>query len=224
MILINEQLPTTITNYVETIDEAIEIIKKLEAELKNTAIAGIGLSANQIGIDKAVAIVRIYNQYDPTNPYSINLINPILIEANGIMEYDEGCLSFPGQHCNTIRYKEIIIETNDDYDYSAEHMNAKRYNREYKNIDLIKQNRRKVFIGTTYENTEADQLSQLFSVCIQHEAAHLLGLSMFDFKPQEVSRNDRCPCNSGKKNKKCHNYNYYNNNLNRLFNPNYRGA
>ena len=59
--------------------EAYDIISKLENELDNLQ-SGVGLAANQIGIDAAVAIIR-------TNKTSINLVNPVIIETYDLMEF-----------------------------------------------------------------------------------------------------------------------------------------
>ncbi len=225
MILTNEKLPTEPAE-IASKDEALEIITRLEWELAYSPIQGIGLAAPQIGINKAVAIVRIKNPGDPTDPVtSINLVNPKLIEAYDIIQFNEGCLSFPGMAAKTVRYNEVVIETIDDYDYYSEQVNARRNKREPEPRPLLTDNRRLLFLGEVISDPQpARQLQQLVCVCAQHEFSHLLGLTMFDFKPKEVGRNDQCSCGSGKKNKKCHNYDYYNNNLNKLFNPNYRGA
>jgi peptide deformylase len=229
MILLDKQLSTEVTESV-TKDEATEIIAQLEWELRHSTNPGIGLAAPQIGINKAVAVVRIPNKVgsvtiDPTQPIiSINLVNPMLIEAYDLVQYHEGCLSFPGQSAKTIRYDEIVIETADDYEFSAEQVNAKRYNRIPQELPLLSEGRRHMQFGQAGKEKEIRQLEQLVCICVQHEFSHLLGLTMFDFKPKEVGRNDVCPCGSEKKNKKCHNNTHYNNNLGKLFNPQYKGV
>lgn len=91
-------------------EQVKEIIQKLEEELalhKN----GIGLAANQIGIDAKVAIIRIPNKE------KIDLINPKIIEHSGeIVFYKEGCLSLPDQkkEVTTQRYEQITIENGFD--------------------------------------------------------------------------------------------------------------
>ncbi len=211
MILTDEQLPTTPAELASE-KEAEEIIKELECELTASKIRGVGLAAPQIGINKAVAIVRVQSH----EPIKLDLVNPRIVFAEELVEFEEGCLSFPGKATKTIRYKYIWIETQDNYNYMTEQLNAKRYRREYINSARLTSNRRVIMIGGE------DSLSQLTSVCVQHESAHLLGLTMFDFEAHEVGRNDACPCNNGRKNKKCHNYSQFNNNLKKLFNPNYR--
>lgn len=221
MILLDKQLSTETTERV-TIDEAMEIIPRLEWELRHSPIPGIGLAAPQIGINKAVAIIRVQNQFDPTNPiHSVNLVNPKLIEAYDLVQYNEGCLSFPGKAAKTIRFDEIIVETADDHDYHAENVNAMRYNRQPMDLPLLTNGRRLLGFGQGSMEPEVRQVEQLVCICVQHEFSHLLGLTMYDFKPLEVGRNDSCPCGSGKKNKKCHNNKYYNKNLEKLFNPEY---
>lgn len=83
--------------------EAYDIISKLENELDNLQ-SGVGLAANQIGIDAAVAIIR-------TNKTSINLVNPVIIETYDLMEFhNESCLSFPGDLIVTKRFNEIFVQ------------------------------------------------------------------------------------------------------------------
>jgi len=91
-------------------EQAKEIIQKLEKELvlhKN----GIGLSANQIGIDAKVAIIRIPDKE------KIDLINPKIVEhSKEIVFYKEGCLSLPDQkkEITIQRYEQITIENGFD--------------------------------------------------------------------------------------------------------------
>lgn len=86
-----------------SIFEGMEIVGKLETELANSTSPGIGLAANQIGIDAKVCIIRTNN--------SLNLINPRVVERYDLMEFDnEGCLSFPEQWIATKRYAEVLVK------------------------------------------------------------------------------------------------------------------
>lgn len=67
---------------------------------------GIGLAANQIGIDLQLAVV------DAGDGLKI-LINPRLIKAEGQTDEEEGCLSFPGVFFRIKRPKAIEVETQD---------------------------------------------------------------------------------------------------------------
>lgn len=91
-----------------TLDEASEILRLLEKELAESEALGIGLAANQVGIHKKVAIVRIKHENEEEN---IDLINPVIIEKyNSFINIGEGCLSIPGKRVNTYRYKEIFVK------------------------------------------------------------------------------------------------------------------
>lgn len=83
-----------------SIQEGLEIITLLEEELRKTD--GIGLAANQIGINKQVCIIR-------TEQSSIDLINPWIFCQREPIHCEEGCLSFPNLYVNTIRYHRIEV-------------------------------------------------------------------------------------------------------------------
>ena len=104
-----------ITNIVElkkksiniTYEEAETVIKELEENLDPSK--GIGLSAMQIGIFKSVGIIRIKDKE------KFNLINPVILEKKEKFKFpQEGCLSLPGIYIDTIRYKEIWLENNEN--------------------------------------------------------------------------------------------------------------
>ena len=83
-----------------TIDEGLEIATIL-FETLNKRQDGVGLAANQVGIDAAVAVVNVREP--------IILINPKIIQAWGEIPYYEGCLSFKGKAVNTKRYENVIV-------------------------------------------------------------------------------------------------------------------
>lgn len=219
MILLDKQLPT-IPAEIATKEEAIEIIKQLEYELKHSQVPGCGLSAVQIGINKAVAIVRINNPYGENIKF--NLVNPILFDGHDLIRYNEGCLSFPGKSGNTIRYGEIVVETMDEYVGLTEKVNSQRYGRIQNGTSQFTDNRRLIFCGEMDNDPNVQELEKLATICIQHEMSHLIALNFEDFIPKEIGRNELCPCGSGAKNKKCHNYSHFNDNLKKLFKPEYR--
>lgn len=82
--------------------EASGIIYNLENELKRSKISGLGLAANQIGIDAKVCIIRTKSKLD--------LVNPIITQKYDLSLFkNEGCLSFPEQWITTARYNEILV-------------------------------------------------------------------------------------------------------------------
>ena len=64
---------------------------------------GIGLAANQVGIDAQVAVVNVREP--------VVLINPKIIDKSDEISYYEGCLSFPKKGCHTKRYETIEVTT-----------------------------------------------------------------------------------------------------------------
>ncbi|MBO67336.1 MAG: peptide deformylase [Acidiferrobacteraceae bacterium] len=81
-------------------EEGYNIGKKLLREL-SLHKDGVGLAANQVGINKRVCVINV------SKP--IVLINPEIIEASGRVIYEEACLSLPGQVVNTERYRNITV-------------------------------------------------------------------------------------------------------------------
>ncbi len=55
------------------------------------AAPGVGLAANQIGIQKRIAVFDAQDELGPRV-----MINPEIVELAGEWEYEEGCLSVPG--------------------------------------------------------------------------------------------------------------------------------
>lgn len=67
---------------------------------------GIGLAANQVGINKKVAVIHIKDR-EP-----LVLINPKIIDYDTKIEFSyDGCLSFPGKEITTERYVWCTVET-----------------------------------------------------------------------------------------------------------------
>ena len=81
-------------------EEGYNIGKKLLREL-SLHKDGVGLAANQVGINKRVCVINV------SKP--IVLINPEIIEASGRVIYEEACLSLPGQVVNTERFRNITV-------------------------------------------------------------------------------------------------------------------
>jgi peptide deformylase len=90
-----------------SIKEGEEIGVRLLHELRE-AKNGIGLAANQIGINKRVCVVNVKEP--------LVLINPKIVEkSKEQFIFPEGCLSFPDSKVRTIRYKDIVVEA-DNHD------------------------------------------------------------------------------------------------------------
>ena len=85
-----------------SIKEGEEIGVRLLHELRESE-NGIGLAANQIGINKRVCVVNVKEP--------LVLINPKIVEkSKEQFVFAEGCLSFPDSKVKTIRHQDIVIE------------------------------------------------------------------------------------------------------------------
>ena len=173
-----------------TLEEGEKIAVEL-FEILNKRKDGIGLAANQVGIDAAVAVVNVREP--------IVLINPEIVSRETEIPFYEGCLSFPGKGVNTKRYETVEV-TSDNVDGTII----------FSGVDTGEEAR-----GTwesekhTYQVKDRD-LRILEAVCVQHEIDHLNGLVCMDRKidttyraEKKPGRNEPCHCGSGKKYKKC---------------------
>ena len=120
---------------------------------------GIGLAANQVGIDASVAVVNVREP--------IILINPTIVKQWDEVPYYEGCLSYKGKGINTKRYKNIIITTEQEeselYFSGAENPSDGKGSWERESSDK-----------------QETELRLLETVCIQHEIDHLNGMTIMD--------------------------------------------
>ncbi len=89
-----------------SVEEGEKIASELLHELRNSK-NGIGLAANQIGIDKNVCVINVKEP--------IVLINPKVVQhSEEQFIFPESCLSFPGKHIKTKRYVSVVVEA-DNY-------------------------------------------------------------------------------------------------------------
>ena len=152
-----------------TVDEGLSIAKDL-LNILSERKDGIGLAANQVGIDAAVAVVNVREP--------LILINPVIKEQWDEIDYYEGCLSYPKKGVHTKRYKNVIIHTeqeeSDWYFSGVETTQDVKGSWEQKGKD------------------EDQELRLLEAVCVQHEIDHLNGLTIMDReqkrKPRRVSK------------------------------------
>ena len=85
-----------------SVKEGEEIGVRLLHELRESE-NGIGLAANQIGINKRVCVVNVKEP--------LVLINPKIVEkSKEQFIFPEGCLSFPDSKIKTQRHQDIIVE------------------------------------------------------------------------------------------------------------------
>ena len=102
------------------------------------------------------------------------LLNTVVEGSEEFIFKEEACLSFAGVYKNTVRYASVKV-TDDN-------------------------------LGNFLLNIRDDGL---LPIIFQHETDHMEGLTIFDRvqkpiqKLEKIGRNEQCPCDSGKKYKKC---------------------
>ena len=97
----------------EKIVEIDQEVKNLVSEMVDTLkkAQGLGLSAVQVGILKRVFIVDL-SAVDIAESLRV-FINPEIVETNGQVEMEEGCLSFPGLYQKIVRPEKAKIRATD---------------------------------------------------------------------------------------------------------------
>jgi len=95
------------TKTVENVDDEIRKLIGFLVQAMYEA-NGVGLAANQIGLDLNMAVV------DAGRGLKV-LINPKIIEAHGQVIDEEGCLSVPGVFFKIKRPESIIVEAQDRF-------------------------------------------------------------------------------------------------------------
>jgi peptide deformylase len=180
-VIIDEQTPNTpaiedVSKFIETHKEQIEAFKKYAISRTD----GIGLAANQCSLDGERFNLRMVAiKTDTKNDESCRIaIDPKITKYYGIKLLKfEGCLTWKGQPGMTVvadRYHDVDVEF-----YTPD--------------------------GEFHKETHKGFQAQVW----QHECNHINGveenIKLISELPRikELGRNDRCPCDSGKKLKQC---------------------
>lgn len=89
---------------VELVDDAL---RGLIDDMLETMYAapGIGLAATQVDVHKRLLVADV--SADNDQPYA--LINPVILEKDGVAVTEEGCLSVPGYYEEVERANHIVV-------------------------------------------------------------------------------------------------------------------
>lgn len=93
---------------VTAFDENLKLLAAKMFELMR-ANRGVGLAAPQVGINIRMFIINPTGEPQDDRVY----VNPMLTEAEGSEEAEEGCLSLPNIHVNVDRSKRMRIQAKD---------------------------------------------------------------------------------------------------------------
>ena len=151
-----------------SVEEGLVIAEEL-FQILNKRGDGIGLAANQVGIDAQVAVVNVREP--------LVLINPKVVSKENPIDYYEGCLSYPGKGVPTQRYRDIEIKTAQSE--SNWYFSGAAENSEGKSV-------------WDKGNMKKDQENRILeSVCIQHEIDHLNGIRIMERKINTTIKVDK---------------------------------
>jgi peptide deformylase len=96
------QVATAVTDFDENlahlVDEMIDTMHSAE---------GIGLAAPQVGISRRLLVIDISPIDEKSGPRAF--INPVIMEATGECQLEEGCLSIPDVRENVTRPERILL-------------------------------------------------------------------------------------------------------------------
>ncbi|MBW3667145.1 MAG: peptide deformylase [Actinobacteria bacterium] len=85
------------TKPVSDIDDSLRSLVESMIETMYEA-PGVGLAANQIGVPRRVAVFDAHDELGPRV-----MVNPEIVETEGEVEFEEGCLSVPGHYWEIAR-------------------------------------------------------------------------------------------------------------------------
>jgi peptide deformylase len=169
--------PLKLTNPIQSNPMTQEEIDEISVKLLEglTQYGGIGLSANQIGLDVRACVINVKEP--------LVLINPVVIEVSqDTVAYVEQCLSIPKtmrKPIKTVRHKSITIE--------CDNLGTVVFSPDNK-------------LGNWKDGHEFFQdMGLLESVCAQHEIDHLNGVLITDpirrynptyYAPKRYGRNE----------------------------------
>jgi len=88
-----------------------ESLKRLVADMAETMYAapGIGLAATQVDVHKQVIVLDVSERRDSL----VVLINPEILDASGLSDIEEGCLSVPGIYDTLERAERVKVRAFD---------------------------------------------------------------------------------------------------------------
>ena len=152
-----------------SVEEGLEIAREL-FQILNKRGDGIGLAANQVGIDAQVAVVNVREP--------LVLINPKIISKENPIDFYEGCLSYPGKGVHTKRYRDVIIQT-------AQSESGWYFSGASDIVDNARGS------WEVDRKTKDQELRILESVCVQHEIDHLNGVVCMDRKVNTTVKVDK---------------------------------
>src|SRR5207237_3195986 len=73
------------------------------------AAPGVGLAATQVGVGQRVIVLDVRNDDERPGTRLLKLINPVIVEREGEVTWEEGCLSVPELTAPVKRARRVLI-------------------------------------------------------------------------------------------------------------------
>lgn len=89
-----------------------EQTRKLIKDMAETMYAapGVGLAATQVDVHERIVVIDVSEEHNELKV----LINPVLLNAEGEEESEEGCLSVPGIYEKVTRAEHVVVKALDE--------------------------------------------------------------------------------------------------------------
>jgi peptide deformylase len=87
-----------VTEFNEELAKIISDMEKIMLDHK-----GMGLAANQVGLSKRIFLLK-------NKDGVVHFINPVIVEQEGHVFLDEGCLSAPGAFVQVPRSEQVMVK------------------------------------------------------------------------------------------------------------------
>lgn len=94
---------------VTTFDESLERLVRDMAETMYSS-PGVGLAAPQVGVCRRIFVIDLRS---PQRESLLVFVNPEILERDGEITWEEGCLSFPDIHTDVQRSQRVVVRAQD---------------------------------------------------------------------------------------------------------------
>lgn len=95
---------------VTNVQEVLDLVENMFETIYENA--GMGLAANQVGMDRNFAVIDISHAEENEHPRIF--INPEILEFSGSFEMEEGCLSIPEIRATITRPERVRVRYQDE--------------------------------------------------------------------------------------------------------------
>ena len=87
-----------------------DVVRLIE-DLTETMYAapGVGLAATQVGVSQRVIVLDVHDEDESPGKRLLKLINPEIIEREGTIVWEEGCLSVPDLTAPVTRARRVLV-------------------------------------------------------------------------------------------------------------------